>query len=158
MRHTFTSSLAFTAAACTLALVPAACSPKTCTGFDVPAPIRAELVEVANFPEHQVTGVAVSPRGRVFVSFPRWGGTYQMAVGELLTVIKPDQDRLLPASPEKLSNALRRLAPALRQSGILVDLSERGNRGRLVTIHRPKLATSSEAARWRRSTWWPSTS
>jgi sugar lactone lactonase YvrE len=61
-----------------------ACSPKTCTGFDVPAPIRAELVEVAMFPEHQVTGVAVSSRGRVFVNFPRWGGAYQMAVGELL--------------------------------------------------------------------------
>jgi sugar lactone lactonase YvrE len=60
------------------------CSPKTCTGFDVPAPIRAELIEVAAFPEHQVTGVAVSSRGRVFVSFPRWGGAYQMAVGELL--------------------------------------------------------------------------
>ncbi len=61
-----------------------ACSPKTCTGFDVPAPIRSEIVEVAAFPEYQVTGVAVSSRGRVFVNFPRWGGAYQMAVGELL--------------------------------------------------------------------------
>lgn len=66
------------------AAVLPACSPKTCTGFDVPAPIRAELVEVAVFPEHQVTGVAVSSRGRVFVNFPRWGGAYQMAVGEVL--------------------------------------------------------------------------
>jgi sugar lactone lactonase YvrE len=65
------------------ALLPA-CSPRTCTGFDVPAPIRAELVEVAVLPEQQVTGVAVSSRGRVFVNFPRWGGRYEMAVGELL--------------------------------------------------------------------------
>ena len=72
------------AAALSVAAVLPACSPKTCTGFDVPAPIRAELVEVTSFPEHQVTGVAVSSRGRVFVNFPRWGGTYQMAVGEVL--------------------------------------------------------------------------
>lgn len=85
MRHSLTSSLAIISAAGILALAPAACSPKTCTGFDVPAPIRSELVEVAMFPEHQVTGVAVSSSGRVFVNFPRWGGQYQMAVGELLT-------------------------------------------------------------------------
>jgi len=61
-----------------------------------------------------------------------WQGT----VGELLMAIKPDHDRSFPSTPEKLSNALRRLAPALRQSGLLVDLSERGSRGRVVTIQR----------------------
>ncbi len=84
MRHHFTFLLAPAAALCGIALGTSGCSPKVCSGFDVPAPIRAELIEVTNFPEHQVTGVAVSSRGRVFVSFPRWGGAYQMAVGEVM--------------------------------------------------------------------------
>ncbi len=33
---------------------------------------RMELVRVAAFPEFMLNGVAVSPRGRVFASFPRW--------------------------------------------------------------------------------------
>jgi hypothetical protein len=67
-----------------------------------------------------------------------WQGT----VGELLIAIKPDHDRTFPSTPEKLSNALRRLAPAFRQSGINVDLSERGSRGRMVTVQ--KLRASSD--------------
>lgn len=61
-----------------------------------------------------------------------WQGT----VGELLIAIKPEYDRTFPSTPEKLSNALRRLAPAFRQSGINVDLSERGSRGRMVTVEK----------------------
>lgn len=72
------------AAAAAVAAALGACSGKTCTGFDLPAAERAALVEVAAFPEHQVTGVAVSSRGRVFVNFPRWGGAYAMAVGEVM--------------------------------------------------------------------------
>jgi hypothetical protein len=69
-----------------------------------------------------------------------WQGT----VNELLSAIKPEQDRTFPATPQLLSNALRRLAPAFRQSGIEVDLTERGNRGRVVTIRRsqPPSATT----------------
>jgi hypothetical protein len=33
---------------------------------------RMELVRVAASPEFMLNGVAVSPRGRVFASFPRW--------------------------------------------------------------------------------------
>lgn len=61
-------------------------------------------------------------------------GGWQGTVGELLSVIKPDFDRTFPQTPEKLSNSLRRLAPAFRQCGLSVDLSERGSRGRQVTI------------------------
>jgi len=59
-----------------------------------------------------------------------WQGT----LGDLLTATKPEHDRLYPGTPEKLSSALRRLAPAFRQSGLSVDFGERGNRGRMVTI------------------------
>lgn len=45
-------------------------------------PPTLELVRA--FPEHQLTGVAVSPEGRVFVSFPRWGGPHEHSVVELL--------------------------------------------------------------------------
>lgn len=61
-----------------------------------------------------------------------WQGT----VGGLLLAIKPDHDRTFPATPEKLSNALRRLAPAFRHAGISVVIGDRDSRGRLVTIQR----------------------
>jgi sugar lactone lactonase YvrE len=41
------------------------------------------LVEVARF-EHQVTGVTVTPRGRIVVSFPRWTEDAPLSVAELL--------------------------------------------------------------------------
>jgi sugar lactone lactonase YvrE len=47
------------------------------------APPALELVRA--FPERQLTGVAVSPEGRVFVNFPRWGGPHEHSVVELLS-------------------------------------------------------------------------
>jgi sugar lactone lactonase YvrE len=38
---------------------------------------------VAEFPDRQVTGVAVSSNGRVFVNFPYWGGTHDVSVVEI---------------------------------------------------------------------------
>src|SRR5690606_34487595 len=38
---------------------------------------------------YQLTGVAVSRRGRVFVNFPRWDGPYRMAVDEVLPDGRP---------------------------------------------------------------------
>jgi len=38
---------------------------------------------VHEFPQRQVTGVAVSSTGRVFVNFPLWGGTHDVSVVEL---------------------------------------------------------------------------
>jgi sugar lactone lactonase YvrE len=43
----------------------------------------AELTKVADF-EHQVTGVTVSPDGRIFVNFPRWTEDSPVSVAELL--------------------------------------------------------------------------
>ena len=43
-----------------------------------------ELEEVASFPEQQVTGVAVSETGRVFVNFPRWADEHTLSVAELV--------------------------------------------------------------------------
>lgn len=42
----------------------------------------AQLQQVANF-EHQVTGVTVSPEGRIFVNFPRWTEDAPISVAEV---------------------------------------------------------------------------
>ena len=42
---------------------------------------NATIERVANF-DHQVTGVAVSEDGRIFVNFPRWSEDAPMSVGE----------------------------------------------------------------------------
>ena len=41
------------------------------------------LTEVARFP-HQVTGVSVSPDGRIFVNFPRWTDDAPISVAEVM--------------------------------------------------------------------------
>lgn len=43
-----------------------------------------ELKEVAAFPDQQVTGVAVSKSGRVFVNFPRWADEHTISVAEVV--------------------------------------------------------------------------
>ncbi len=44
----------------------------------------AELQEVASFPNQQVTGVAVSKTGRVFVNFPNWSDEHTISVAEIV--------------------------------------------------------------------------
>ena len=46
-------------------------------------PARPRLVPVASF-EHQVTGVTVTPQGRMFVNFPRWTEDAPVSVAEVL--------------------------------------------------------------------------
>ncbi len=57
------------------------------------APATPELKQVASFP-HQVTGVSVSPAGRIFVSFPRWTDDAPVSVAEILPggTLKPYPD------------------------------------------------------------------
>ncbi len=43
-----------------------------------------DVFEVARFEQDQVTGVAVSKSGRVFVSFPRWHDNHRVSVAEVL--------------------------------------------------------------------------
>ncbi len=55
------------------------------TGARAQAPVTqglATLTQVATF-EQQVTGVAVTPDGRMFVNFPRWEEDVAISVGEL---------------------------------------------------------------------------
>src|SRR3954447_16502639 len=53
--------------------------------FAVDASLKgAELQEVASFPHQQVTGVAVSKSGRVFVNFPNWSDEHTISVAELV--------------------------------------------------------------------------
>ncbi|MFD0893740.1 SMP-30/gluconolactonase/LRE family protein [Luteolibacter ambystomatis] len=42
-----------------------------------------QLVEVASFPDQQVTGVTVSSKGRIFVNFPFWDERHTLSVAEL---------------------------------------------------------------------------
>ena len=44
----------------------------------------AQLQEVASFPNQQVTGVAVSKTGRIFVNFPDWSDDHTISVAELV--------------------------------------------------------------------------
>ena len=44
----------------------------------------ADLVCVADFPDQQITGLAVSPQGRVFVNLPRWATDTDISVGEVV--------------------------------------------------------------------------
>ena len=44
----------------------------------------ADLEEVANFPNQQVTGVTLSKGGRIFVNFPDWSHDHTISVAELI--------------------------------------------------------------------------
>jgi sugar lactone lactonase YvrE len=63
------------------------------------------LEEAASFP-HQVTGVACSADGRVFVNFPRWTEDAPVSVAEVLT------DGTLKPYPDEAWNAWRNAAAA----------------------------------------------
>jgi sugar lactone lactonase YvrE len=56
----------------------------SCTYSPRPAPPSTiELTEVARFEQDQVTGVALSKTGRVFVSFPNWHDGHRIHVAEV---------------------------------------------------------------------------
>src|SRR5437016_4735024 len=63
---------------------------KTCllicavVGFAGVTCLAATLEEVASFPNQQVTGVAVSKEGRVFVNFPDWSDDHTISVAEVI--------------------------------------------------------------------------
>ncbi len=44
----------------------------------------AQLTETASFPNQQVTGVAVSKSGRIFVNFPVWSDDHYLSVAEIV--------------------------------------------------------------------------
>lgn len=44
----------------------------------------ATLEMVASFPSQQVTGVAVSKQGRIFVNFPNWSDDHSLSVAEII--------------------------------------------------------------------------
>ena len=48
------------------------------------APAGKPITQVAEFPDYQVTGLAVSKSGRLFANFPRWTNEYKYAVVEVL--------------------------------------------------------------------------
>ena len=52
-------------------------------GSAVLARVRGPLEWVADF-DHQVTGVAATADGRIFVNFPRWTDDAPISVGELM--------------------------------------------------------------------------
>ena len=44
----------------------------------------AQLEEAGSFPQQQITGVAVSKAGRIFVNFPNWSDSHSVSVAELI--------------------------------------------------------------------------
>jgi len=89
-------------------------------------PPTFRLTEVASF-DHQVTGVAASKEGRVFVSFPRWTEDSPVSVAELMP------DGMLKPYPDEAWNGWRNsrastLAPAKHFVCVQsVAADERGN-------------------------------
>ena len=59
-------------------IIPLACS------LLVAHASEPKLEEVATFPNQQVTGVTVSPQGRVFVNFPFWSDDHTTSVAEIV--------------------------------------------------------------------------
>lgn len=64
----------------------------------------ASITKVASF-DHQVTGVAVSETGRIFVNFPRWSEDVPVSLAELMP------DGSLKPYPDAAWNAYRNAAP-----------------------------------------------
>ncbi len=64
----------------------------------------ANLLKVASFP-HQVTGVAVTETGRIFVNFPRWSEDAPVSLAELM------KDGTLRPYPDAEWNAYRNAKP-----------------------------------------------
>lgn len=65
--------------------------------------VTATLRSVANFPDQQVTGVAVSRSGRIFVSFPNWSDNHTISVAEIVNgqpVPYPNEEWSRPGSPQ----------------------------------------------------------
>ena len=64
----------------------------------------ATLEKVASFPNQQVTGVAVSKQGRIFVNFPNWSDDHGLSVAELIEgkpVPFPNEEWNRAGAPEK---------------------------------------------------------
>ena len=79
-------------------------SSKATAPVDTPSIDAATLQKVASF-DHQVTGVAVSEDGRIFVNFPRWFEDVPFSVAELT------KDGKLHPYPDAEWNRYRNAAP-----------------------------------------------
>lgn len=81
------SARALPSAACAAALVLLAGCAQTGPSATAQSPVAGvntqNLQQVARF-DHQVTGVTVSPGGRIFVNFPRWSDDAPVSVAEVL--------------------------------------------------------------------------
>jgi sugar lactone lactonase YvrE len=77
--------------ACFIGLVPQPCFP-----------VSATLQDFAQFPKDQVTGVAISQSGRVFVNFPNWSEDHGLSVAEVVNgnpIAYPNEEWNRPGSP-----------------------------------------------------------
>ena len=92
------------AAVCAGASPAFAQSSKATAPIEKPAVAAATLQKVASF-DHQVTGVAVSEDGRIFVNFPRWFEDVPMSLAELT------KDGKLHPYPDAEWNGYRNAAP-----------------------------------------------
>ncbi len=79
-------------------------STKATAPLAAPAAATATLQKVASF-DHQVTGVAVSEDGRIFVNFPRWFEDVPISIAELT------KDGKLHPYPDAEWNGYRNAAP-----------------------------------------------
>ncbi len=76
------------------ALTMAGCRVRPVTNPTISTPVGTGLFEYAKVPD-QVTGIAVSAQGRIFVNFPRWVTDPKISVAELMPdrSLRPYPDR-----------------------------------------------------------------
>ncbi len=98
------ASILATLAAAAQAASPAAHAPAARAPTTAPAGVAARLEKVMSF-DHQVTGVAVSEDGRIFVNFPRWFEDVPVSLAEVT------KDGKLRPYPDAAWNSFRNAAP-----------------------------------------------
>ena len=98
------SLIALLAASAAVGRARAQGAPPPGSGPGAAAPASDALTQVATF-EQQVTGVAVSPQGRIFVNFPRWEQDVEVSVAEVM------KDGSLKPYPDAGWNAWRNAKP-----------------------------------------------
>jgi putative DNA primase/helicase len=81
--------------------------------------------------------VATALRGFMF-SKPSWTGTATELLGQLSHPVTDGGNRYWPRTPANLSSRLKRLAPALRTTGLHITIGDRTATARAITIRKQR--------------------
>jgi sugar lactone lactonase YvrE len=97
------------------AMVVTALSATLLLALSVSASPQLSIVAEVFGSENQLTGVAVSPTGRVFVNFPRWNSPTAISVAELIPVSPGSTNVTIVPYPNEAINVFNSSAPDAAQ-------------------------------------------